>query len=177
MSKSQWILLFVTVHAPIGDALSCDISGAQIFYRAAICYRNANKCFKTEGRVDVIGTKVLSYDSPHGTTGVLYELGKTIDLSSDPAQAGPALDSMIPGQTLKAFAKASYDGATLTLSLDQTAQDSSKRAVGRGGSVLRVEIIGCASCQVLEHSTYAWTVGRLQEESHMIKQECRIERK
>lgn len=118
-------------------------------------YHGRSNCFHETQKITFLGTKVLYYDSLTESGGIVFDLGKTINLTADPRQKSSWRNlASTPGASLAAFATASLNGDRLNLWVYyRMTDDRTGRIVAVGGKSMTFR--ACSdSCEVLDYVRY-----------------------
>jgi hypothetical protein len=189
--------LFLSIFAPggsISHAQQCDLNGVTLVTDITECPDRSSSvgkdCVRSRTRYGIIGNKVLAHKDEVSDEGIVYEIGKRLDLMLDPVQA-KAMEGTVkmPGTYIKAEATASYSSGQLRLAWrrERYLHEGTVKSLP-GGTLFQsvdmihvFDIIGCTSCRVSQ-VTFAVTMKPLlnqpgsQTLRKLMEQTCEMRR-
>jgi hypothetical protein len=138
----------------------------------------SNECFQMTLKIRFLGNQAFYYDSLSADSGIVFEFGKTIDLTADPRQDRRWLAMPRAGMARKVFAEASRQGDLIKLGWTFSAIDvATGRLTAVFGQSMTFRTASCSnSCQVLDYIIYA-NNGRAQDRDdlRLVRQSCRFD--
>jgi hypothetical protein len=140
------------------NGTSCNLSGKAIIYNYTTCELGKG-CHPTKNFVEIVRDKVLNQMNPQQSgSGIVYNLGKTVDVTNEFAKMRPFVAQQDPRFIPRTLATAAFDGRTLTLRLDET-RYSHNFAPFRNNLLLayfsivdRIAIQSCRTCLLQQSS-------------------------
>ena len=126
-------------------------------------------------KVSFLGTQVLYYDSTAEDSGIVFELGKTIDLTTDTRQKPIWRRMPQSGGSVVAVATASYNAEHLSLDFQHRVQDSrSGRTLSVWGHSMKFRTC-LNTCQAVDYFMYFDNGQPMQRDNQkLVNQTCRV---
>ena len=132
-----------------------------------------NDCFRMTVKIEFLGKKIIYYNSLEENSGIIFDLGSIVDLTTDQRQENIWRASPRPGYSFTALATASLNGDRLNLKF-QTKTTETRTGILAAVMGQSMNFRACAdSCDVLDYVIY-FDNGRPMErdEQRLIKQSC-----
>jgi hypothetical protein len=154
--------LIFTLAGPPVQAQQCDLNRKTITFNITVCSQQG--CTPGAERVDIIGSHVVHYTSASAGVGTVYTIGQTTDLCRDQANAGLWLPRCSDANNfVKANATAVYTGGELKLTIEQAYSSKfNNQLSARVVHVMRIGIMSCNACQVLESTSTGFNAAGAQ---------------
>lgn len=161
----------------------CGLNRKTLLAPVRICGygAGASRCTNMVVKVGFLGDKIIFYDSVNEETGIVFELGKELDLTSDSRQGAQwrGLDAKKPaGTSVTATASASLNGDCLQLTLENRVTNSaSGRLYSLFNNTMAFRLPACSnSCQVLDYFIYMDnSLTTEHSEQGLANQSCRLQ--
>jgi hypothetical protein len=125
----------------------CDLNGATIQGVSNVITSRGQE--RSPFHVRIIGDKIIH---SNGSTGLVWYLGRTIDMARDPLQSGQETYVAPPynqRRTIDATATASMSGNELVLTIDKVVRDQ-QTVIGIIKQRQAVRLLGCSACVILD---------------------------
>jgi len=160
---------------------ACSINHRVMIAPVTLCGTMDGKynCLKMTLKLKFLGDQVLYYDSVSESSGVVFQVGKTIDLKTDSRQdARWRAKPKTGGVATAAIATASREGDLLRLGWDFTTFDVvSGRTVAVTGQAMTLRTASCTNmCRFLDYTIF-FNDGRPEDVTWIAlrQQACRFE--
>ncbi|HEY4941895.1 MAG TPA: hypothetical protein VII56_10740 [Rhizomicrobium sp.] len=131
-------------------------------------------------KIKVIGDKVLFYGNPaadeNAADGMVYRLGRTIDMTRDPLQT-QRYQSSFPDSTVERTLTSSYDGIDLRLVDEERITYLPKRQmIFHLKQSIRIAVVSCTTCLILEYDRHSDSaVPDKDVDDHLVDEQCAIQ--
>lgn len=122
--KFNLATLFVLLSTDVAIAGYCDIDKRTINIDFTTCSEGPLfpklGCVRSRQRFVILGEKILRYEDEFNPRGVIFYLGKNIEVTNDPKMKDFLLVTKLPNTYIKAWVNASYSAGELRLQTVQT---------------------------------------------------------
>lgn len=126
-------------------------------------------------RLQFIGDKILFYGDPNDPTGIVYHLGRAVDMSLDPLQSKDLIKQM-PHVRRQYLVAASNDGLDVRLQYhERMSVENTNTVVLALDQNIRIFVASCNACTVVEFDRIAHSVKPDHDfNDHLVDESCLI---